>query len=264
MGGAIALSGGLVFLWIAFYALLTFPRPHGGLVFVLMLCIVMASGYGVIWSLRLTIYKPCDLPIIFDRKHRKVYRILREEQAGIVGMFEPWPVKCCEYEWDLVDAEYEAEAFTTGATVNRNHYLMFLVRKSAEDATIIDSFQIGNAMLMNEAIVAGMWEHIRRFMEQGGPHLPSPDEPLAYKRRDQPTWWEACGTVSVWGSKYKQRWREETLRAVVAHVLFFVSIPAGLVIGTGNWLAHKTAVDVDWPDEVKERVGPPVRIHGRG
>jgi hypothetical protein len=230
--------------------------------FMLVFMALVGIPFGVYittLSLRLTIYKPADLPILFDRKHRMVYRILREQDHGIKGLFKRWPIKACAYEWDLIDAEHETEFFTTGATVNRNHYLMFIVRQSVDDATIIDNFQIGNAMGMNEEIVANMWEHIRRFMEDNGPHLPSQDEPLAAKKQ-APTWWEACGTVSVFGSRYKQRWREEPLRAVMAHLLFPILLPAGLIIGTGNWLAHKTAIHVEWPDEVKRAVGPVVNV----
>ncbi len=255
-GGTLALMGIGVGVWMAAFSLINFPGLFGLSFFAVCLVITGLPIYGFVWSLRLTINKPADLPIIFDRKHRKVYRILREEQPGFAGMFKPWPVKCCEYEWDLIDAEHEAEVFTTGATVNRNHYLMFLVRKSAEDATIIDSFQIGNAMLMNEDLVASMWEHIRRFMEQGGPHLPSRDEPLAFKSEEPIGWWQACGKRGVWGPEYARRWRDEPLISLLAHLLFFVSIPANLSMGTGLWLAHKTRIDVDWPDEVKRRIGP--------
>jgi hypothetical protein len=257
-GGAIALAGVLMFLVFGIY--MSVARNAWFPLVLALFAGIPFAAYAVTLSVRLTAFKPADLPIIFDRKHRKVYRILREEQPGFAGLFKPWPIKCCEYEWDLIDAEYESELFTTGATVNRNHYLMFIVRKSAQDATIIDSFQIGNAMLLNEALVASMWEHIRRFLEQDGPHLPSRDEPLAFKSVEPIGWWEACGKRGVWGPEYARRWGDEPLLSLLTHLLFFVSIPANLSMGTGLWLAHKTRVDVDWPDEVRRRIGTPTQV----
>lgn len=41
------------------------------------------------FGLRIDLFKPTDLPIIFDRRHGKIYRILREEQPGWRGLFKP-------------------------------------------------------------------------------------------------------------------------------------------------------------------------------
>lgn len=210
--------------------------------------------YMLTFGIRMTVGQPQDLPIIFDRKHRKVYRILREQPPGLKGMFKPWPLRACEYEWDLVDAEHNAEVFTTGGTLMRNHYLMFAVRKSAQDPTIIDSFQIANASDLSEELVPCMWEHIRRFMEEGGPHLPRRGEPLA-SQEAPPSWWDSCGEVGVFGSKWRQKWREEPFLTLLFHLLFPLFLPMNLIWGTGNWLFYKTAVRVQWPDEVRAAIG---------
>jgi hypothetical protein len=166
------------------------------------------AAYFVARGLRMVLFVPIDLPIIFDRRHRKVYRILREEDQSAMGQFRPWPIKVCEYEWDLIDAEHNAEIFTTGASISRNHYLMFVVRKSADDPTIIDSFQIANANELSEELVPCMWEHIRRFMEEGGPHLPTKNEPLARQNPPQ-SWWQCCGEVGAFGPRYFHFWRAQ-------------------------------------------------------
>lgn len=90
-------------------------------------------------------------------------------------MVSAWPMKTAEYDWDLIDAEHHAAVTTTGATISRQHGLIFLVRKSATDSTLVDSFAIGNSMQMGEVTVPAVWEHIRRFMEEGGPHFPPGD-----------------------------------------------------------------------------------------
>nr|WP_315210579.1 DUF6708 domain-containing protein [uncultured Albidiferax sp.] len=213
------------------------------------------SAYILTFGIRMTIGQPQDLPIIFDRKHRKVYRILREQPPGFKGMFQSRPLKACEYEWDLIDAEHNAEIFTTGGSVMRNHYLMFAVRKSQDDPTIIDSFQIANASALSEELVPCMWEHIRRFMQERGPHLPSRNEPLA--SHEAPAgWWDSCGAVGVFGSKWRENWRTQPFLTLLFHVLFPIFLPMNLLWGTGNWLFYKTAVPVRWPNEVLEALGP--------
>lgn len=261
----LAFAGGVFFASLTVIAIVgTFLIAYASKVgmdvtsWVMCLFVLTVGGtfgtYMLTFGLRMTVGQPEDLPIIFDRKHRKVYRILREQPPGFKGMFMPWPLKACEYEWDLIDAEHNAELFTTGGSVMRNHYLMFVVRKSKDDATIIDSFQIANASALSEELVPCMWEHIRRFMEERGPHLPTRDEPLA-SQEPPPSWWESCGAVGVFGSKWRQKWREEPFTTLLFHVLFPLFLPMNLIWGTGNWLHYKTAVRVSWPDEVKRAVG---------
>jgi len=207
-----------------------------------------------LFGLRVDLFKPTDLPIIFDRKHGKIYRILREEKPGWRGLFKPWPVLACEYEWELVDAEHEAEVLSTGATIVRNHFLMFIVRKSASDPTIIDSFQIANASSLSENLVPAMWEHIRRFMEEGGSHLPLPSEPLASMEAPR-DWWHSVGATGPFGAGYMKRWNEQPAYMWFMHLASPVTLPMFLLWGTGNWLSYKTAIDVDWPQAVKSAVG---------
>jgi len=219
---------------------------------------VVPNGLMFLFGVRLTVRQASDLPIIFDRKHRKVYRILREQRPGFAGLFKPWPIKACEYEWDLVDAVHDVEVVVNSATVSRNHHLMFAVRKSADDPTLIDSFQIANAATLSEELAPGMWEHIRRFMEEGGPHLPRRDEPLA-ARKPAVGWWASCGEVGFVGPRYREHWSEQFFLTLIGHIAFPICVPILLAWGTGNWLQRKTAIPVDWPEEVKRAVGPALR-----
>ena len=59
----------------------------------------MSLVWLVTWSIRLELFQPIDQPTIFDRKHRKVYRIFSESQPGWKGLFKPWPMRACEYDW---------------------------------------------------------------------------------------------------------------------------------------------------------------------
>ena len=209
--------------------------------------------FFLVFFLRFDLFRPADLPIIFDRKHKKVFRILREEQPGPLGAFKPWPIDVCEYDWNLVDAEHQSTVFTTGGTMRRDHYLMFIVRKSEDDPTIIDSFQIGSSMDLDAERVDAMWEHIRRFMEEQGPHLPKGEERLADLRQPE-SWWQSMGAVGLLGPNYFQHWRELPVVTLALHLTFPATIPFLLLWGTGNWLSYKTAIPVQWPEEVVRAV----------
>ncbi len=219
---------------------------------------LVAGIFFFTFFMRADLFRPSDMPVIFDRKHRKVYRLLRDEQSGLRGVLKPWPLLACEFDWDLVDAEHHADLYNTGGTIARNHFLMFLVRKSADDANIIDSFQIANASALSNELTDAMWEHIRRFMEDGGPHLPAADEPLA--SMEAPTsWWQSMGAIGPLGPNYFRHWRDSPGVTLALHLIFPLTVPMMLLWGTGNWLSYKTAIPVAWPAKVLAAIGPRTR-----
>jgi hypothetical protein len=264
----------LWFSWVMF-------PPVLGVMFLLLLWITL-------FPLRHVWRTPRDLPIIFDRANRRVYRMARQVEPGLKGLVKPWPVKALAYEWDLIDAEHNSELVGSPNTARRLHRLVFRVRKSADDPTVIDSFEIGNGMAQGEEMVAPMYEHIRRFMEEAGPHLPHPDEPLDERTADKPTWWQACGRAGPWGDSYLKWWREDKFMSVLHHVIVafslfiytavwfkadhfewwhwvigfgFAWISLSMVWGqgTGIWLMAHTSYLLDWPRAVHEAIGKPTR-----
>jgi len=254
--------------------------------FILFLGAALLAVWMIFTPLRRVFRAPRDLPIIFDRKARKVYRMVLDTQPGLLGLLKPWPVKAVAYDWDLIDAEHDAQVMGSTATVQRLHRLVFVVRKSATDPTIIDHFEIGNSMAQAENMVAPMWEHIRRFMEENGPHLPHHSEPLDSRLEDKPTWWQACGQSGPFGSRYGWWWRNQAFLTAFYHVIALSSLalfvlaaistkghPVSLLgllgpwivisinwgQGTGIWLQAHTSLQLDWPQAVKEAIGPAVR-----
>src|SRR5574343_281519 len=255
----------------------------------------LVSIWIFLFPLRQVWRVPRDLPIIFDRANRKVYRILRDIQPGLKGLFERWPVMAASYDWDLLDAEYNVRTISTSATVYQTHRLVFVVRKSAEDPTIIDHIEIGNGMSQAEGMVEPMWEHIRRFMEENGPSLPAPSEPLDSRSDEKPTWWRACGQAGPWGNRYLWWWKnqivlsvmhhaivglgmflfltgmvygkgdliERILKSSMGHLVTWCSITLNWGQGTGIWLIAHTARIYDWPRAVKDAVGTTLR-RGKG
>jgi hypothetical protein len=215
---------------------------------------LLAFGlYMILWTTRLELFRPEDEPTLFDRKHRKVYRVFRETQPGWRGLFKLWPLRATEYDWDLIDVEHQAVLTTTGSTVTRYHALLFLVKKSASDPTIIDSFTIGNTMELGELTVPAVWEHIRRFMEEHGPHLP-PGESLAPSQPPK-GFGQSLAAVGPFVASYRRWWQDNAGFMILIHVLFPVFVPFFLLWGFFNWLSYRTATRIEWPAEVRAAVG---------
>ena len=220
--------------------------PMGILVFAL-------CSAGFVWTVRAELFRPDDEPLIFDRQRRKVYRVLQEIEPGWRGMFKPWPLVAASYDWELIDAEHHVIVTNTGSGVTRCHALVMVVRKSDNDADIISSFNVGQAVMMTEHTVPMVWEHIRRYMEEDGPALPE-GEILA--RTEPPrSWWQSVAAVGCYGPDYFKWWRDCPLYTLLSHVLFPMFLPLNLVWGTCNWLSFKTAVPVHWPQKVLDAVG---------
>jgi len=217
-------------------------------------CLLIGLAVAL-WSIRLELFRPVDEPTIFDRKHRKVYRLFCEAQPGLKGLFKPWPMRACEYDWDLIDAEHTARLVTTGSTVRRDSSLVFIVRKSADDRTIIDSFNIGSPLIMSrDETVAAAYEHIRRFMEDGGPPLPE-GETLA-ESQPRKGFWARVWMATPFHPWYWRAWRDELPMMLLAHVVFPVTIVLGGLWLFFNWLAVATSRPIEWPPEVVTAVGP--------
>lgn len=278
--------GGLTGVGMALFSIFKLNVPSAGL---FILLIALPFTYWItLFPLRHVWRTPRDLPIIFDRANRRVYRMARQVEPGLKGLIKPWPVNALAYEWDLIDAEHHSELVGSPNTARRLHRLVFRVRKSADDPTIIDSFEIGNGMAQGEEMIAPMYEHIRRFMEERGPHLPHPDEPLDERIIDKPTWWQACGRAGPWGDSYLKWWRQDKFMSVLHHVIVgfslfiytavwfkadhfewwhwvigfgFAWISLSMVWGqgTGIWLMAHTSYLLDWPRAVHEAIGQPTR-----
>lgn len=217
----------------------------------LFLVFPLLSFLFLIFAIRFELFRPSDEPIIFDRKNRKVHRISRDVQAGLKGLFKPWPIRFTSYDWDLIDAQHDANTVTTGSTVTRHHALVLVIKDPRDHTLCVDQFHVGNSFLMGETMVAPLWEHIRRFMEEDGPHLP-PGEELADMRCPN-TWWQSMKAVfpRMEGQSFVVWLKDELPLALLLLTLAPLTLPIYLIWGTGNWLSHKTALPVRWPSGIQ-------------
>lgn len=224
-----------------------------------------------IWALRyfgrLEFFLPLDLPILFDRQRRKVYRLLEDlDETG--QLKQRGRVRVIEHDWDDIVAEHHVSTATTGSSAQRHHTLVLMVRdKNPGDfqgpitptnlPPYVDGFALGDGKVLSEFSTPRVWEHVRRYMNENGPALP-PGETLADVTVPV-TWWDSLGAVSVFGPGYVNRWRESWGWMLIVHLFSPVMFPLALLMATANWASYKTAYPVRWPREVLDKAGPPVQ-----
>lgn len=224
---------------------------------IFILTISSVSAYMILKWLRLDLFRAEDEPIIFDRKHRKIYRIFREVQPGWKGLFAAWPMKQEQYDWDLVEAEHHAFVDANTATINRHHALVFSVRAGLNDPTVVQGFTVGNGLQMGEVIVPAMYEHIRQFMEGQGPYIPN-GETLAHKIKS-PTLLECFARTGPYGTMLKIMWEHARVFTIFGFIFFPVTFPILTLLGLFSWLSYITSTPVNWSEDVIEAVGQPIQ-----
>ncbi|QBI04603.1 DUF6708 domain-containing protein [Pseudoduganella albidiflava] len=165
------------------------------------LAIIVAAIYLTTLCMRLELFKPEDEPIIFDRRHRKVYRVFMDSNLSWKGLFQPWPVRVAEHDWDLTVAEHHVSVDANTATISRVHALIFQVRKSRANAEIVDGFSVGSSLQLGELTVPVVWEYIRRFMEENGEHLPNGEHVIEIKK--PASLWESILAVGLYGENFR-------------------------------------------------------------
>jgi hypothetical protein len=222
------------------------------IIFTIAIGSLIGGLYSLIFGIRHEFFRPVDEPVIFDRKNRKIYRLFLETYPDLGGLLRPWPMRAVEYDWDLVDVEHRAVLAANTATVSRHHSLLFIVRKSKTDATIIDSFTVIHGIALGELTVGPVWEHIRRFMEADGPHLPVGD--VVHVDVAPKSLWQSLEAVGPFGAQYVSWWKEHPFMTVFLHLVSPFILPIFLFWGLFNWLSHKTAFQAQWPQEVLDTV----------
>ena len=232
--------------------------------------------FSLLWFGRRELFRPIDAPILFDKMHRKVYRLHQPPLPGWRGALQRWPVVVTTHEWDDIEAQHHVITSTTGSTLTRHHHLILMVKNpefvaaeppkkgtSAKRRALlaamptppgyVDGFALGDPLTLSEASTPMVWEHLRRYMNEGGPALP-PGESVGQQAPPQ-GFWQTMGAVSIFGPDYLKWWRESPGITAFMHLLLPLFLPLALAMAAANWLSYKTAVPVQWPREVLDAVG---------
>jgi hypothetical protein len=238
---------------------------------ILGVVVLVACWPAVIAGLNADLFGPSDIPILFDRLHRKVYRVVLDQPRPRFGPDNSffngpwWPstvkLRALELDWNCVEAQHRAQLTGTSAAIGREHSLVFNVyqRPLAQDseAQLVDAFTLGNPQVLSEDMVPMLWEHVRRYMEENGPPL-APGDELADPWRPK-TLWQSLGAVGPFGQRLGWWYRHMPAITILLLVTCPVTLPFFMFWGVCNWISHKTMRTVTWPDEVLRAVGPQVQ-----
>jgi hypothetical protein len=219
----------------------------------------------IVAAWRLDAFAADDQPTIFDRKHRRVYRLFTpfdDSHKTWAKRFQPIELQAVEYDWDCITAEHRAEMVTTGKTVTRIHRLTMVVRDYPQPGEkygrLLEEFNVGNSLALGPNTVPMLWEQIRRFMEEGGSGVPHGEPMQVFER---PTnLWQSMGVVGPFGPRFAWWWRTNKLPTLFALVSLPFSLPFTLLWAVCNWISHMTMRKTVWPAEIHERIGQPIRM----
>lgn len=213
------------------------------------LMIALAAALLLVMAvlLRYELFSPEDLPVVFDRGSGKVHLFHRDVPPGWLGVFRPWPTVVRTLDWKLVHAEYRRGAKVDGA---RDHALVFNAHTSSTDPGVACTFMVGNPAGMVEPMVLAGWEHIRRFMEEQGPHLPLGEKLLPYTI---PATTREC--LAMFGESLRATWTNDRWLVFLMLPAFPVVLPCLVLVGVFAWLSYMTSTPVPWPQALRDALG---------
>jgi hypothetical protein len=215
------------------------------------------------FAMRFELFSIQNQSVIFDKKNRKVYRVFRDTPSIVSycknaykAAFSPWPITATSSDWDCLDFIQLRKTVMMGGVPSTMHGLGVMVRESKDSHTFIDSFTVGNAIAMGENGPPALFEYIRRYMEENGPALPAGDK-IAQPRPN--SWWQSLGAVSPIGPNWRAWWGESPILFCIIVLSYPLTFPFILPWSIFNWLANKTAITLEWPDDVKASWGPQIK-----
>ncbi|MFM9928416.1 DUF6708 domain-containing protein [Variovorax sp. H27-G14] len=235
--GLICGSIGLYFFWSDFYQDLI--EGH----YLLSLFAVMSMFCVFLIGIYFEMFSPSEAPIYFDRARRKVYYVHRAARRRFI-LFGSSTVEARVIDWSLVDAEHHTTVRASTASVGRDHHLIFLMRKSEDDPTIVDSYIISGI-----DFPSAMWEYIRRYMERNAQPLIAGEAP-PYRGAA----FDMIEALKQRRKNYWLDWKELPWSQFWQHL----ALPLFAVFFVVNRFVVWTAQKVTWPREVKDALGAPI------
>ena len=168
----IAATAGLLFLWnaidIAFFS-------EEVDVFGLAFCLVFSIIFSLIgaWFFNFSVRMPSDWPIIFNRAKRTI-SFVRPTRPKFFRFWEFTNSGVCTYPWDEVKVRsYKLLVSNAGKSFHDSYWMVLLWGMKDEHGrnVVKDCVPIGYEGYFEDERLFQVWEHIRRYMEEGGPPI---------------------------------------------------------------------------------------------
>lgn len=169
--GTLFLVSMTVFMVMFVYAGVAIWDPHEPMLIGTSALMFFASVIAFLAAaacFKIVFFSPRDLPVLFNRKTRQVSFI--QLQPFIFLRF--WKVQRVAeprtYSWDDVKARSYKMTQFTGAAARQTYFLTLLWGEPSKPNLCKEIVNIGYAGWWEDAVLWRLYEHIRRYMEEGG------------------------------------------------------------------------------------------------
>ena len=172
---AIAALAVSMFAYVFFYEI----KVQGTLTFASLAAGVAVLGFSLAayWMYRILQHAPPERPILFCRKTRQVAYFV-PHLPRFWKFWEPIPVELRRHHWDDIRVRSYRTHAATGVTVREVFHLLLLWGGEGGDPRMLKDFgAVGFEDTYSDTSIFQLWEHIRRYMEEGGPPI-QPGEKL--------------------------------------------------------------------------------------
>ncbi|MGY0652328.1 DUF6708 domain-containing protein [Luteimonas sp. A537] len=169
VGGSILMIGPILLLFAAYSSVfrgdplwfIMTPMLGGGALF-LMCVLFIRRGF----------FSPSDHPVLFNRKTREVH-VFPIKRLSFFKFWEKGvPDELRSYRWEDVQTRTYRRLDVPGGTVARTETVMQMLCTTPKQPTQVDLMvDLGVTGTWRDTTQVQLWEHIRRYMEEGGPPL---------------------------------------------------------------------------------------------
>lgn len=213
-----------------------------------LICVV-----SIVILLRMDFSGPRYSPTLYDRGSKKVH-----VYVGGSSFFGLWPsflggkARVDSYDWSCVRAEVRPFNVRGSNYSQKLASLHCIVLAGPADTNVVGQFVTGFISGRDSVqSLINRWEHIRRFMEEGGPHFTGDDKPQ--------TWVEhfSLGRALGEGQPFFAAEGEGRSRSFWA-ALLLVFVPVTASFGLLRWIVFHMKEAPRWPKEIAAGLGAPL------
>lgn len=192
---------------------------------------------------------PRDLPVLFDRKNRK---ILAFEYLPKANPFAKWKTVIKEFDWSRVEAEIGKIAGYNGKTYSVRYGL--ILAQCEANTTKVQDRVIVKSQVATPLVLHQMWAYIRCFMSEGPKNLhavrPFPRN-ISFRRCLLEFYPLFDRTEEGARLRANMHVIEVVLLTVVGIPLFWLFLPAGVF----EYIGQRLAPEPEWPAEILSQTG---------
>ncbi len=256
MEGHMTIVGGYGFLMLATYFLMTLSDGFLGFAVItgigafVCLLIIRSDAIGYRYQ-----------PVVFNRATHKVHVFVDEGISSGKLWHLVSPSRIETWDWACARAEVVEYVTLGGGSIPRTNYgLICAITDKPGGNIAVSRFGVGISSAYEAESMIQRWEHIRRFMNEGGPHL-GPGESLF---RDEST--TSLLSALTWGQPLLGPGSKIFWTGKAVHGMWFLTIPGGaffllllpmtMLAGLMRWLSHLSKRTPKWPREILDSLGP--------